>query len=33
MIKESIPEVTAVHDVTDHMSGANPFYQSAAATP
>jgi Fe/S biogenesis protein NfuA len=32
MIKEAVPEVTAVHDVTDHMQGTNPFYQSAAAT-
>lgn len=26
MIRQSIPEVTAVHDVTDHASGENPYY-------
>jgi Fe/S biogenesis protein NfuA len=27
MLKEAIPELTAVHDVTDHDSGQNPFFQ------
>ncbi len=26
MVRQAIPEVTAVHDVTDHTSGDNPFY-------
>ncbi len=26
MVRQAIPEVTAVHDVTDHGSGDNPFY-------
>jgi Fe/S biogenesis protein NfuA len=25
MLKEAIPELTAVHDITDHESGANPY--------
>jgi Fe/S biogenesis protein NfuA len=25
MLREAIPEVTAVHDVTDHASGENPY--------
>ena len=29
MIKESIPEITEIVDVTDHTSGANPYYESA----
>ncbi|MGC2168787.1 MAG: NifU family protein [Acidimicrobiales bacterium] len=27
MLKESIPEITQVLDVTDHASGVNPFYE------
>ena len=27
MLRQAIPELTAVHDVTDHASGANPFFQ------
>ena len=27
MLKQSLPEITAVHDVTDHTSGANPYFQ------
>jgi Fe/S biogenesis protein NfuA len=27
MLKQSLPEITAVHDVTDHSSGANPYFQ------
>ena len=26
-LKEAIPEITAVYDVTDHASGKNPYYQ------
>lgn len=26
MIRQAVPEVTAIHDVTDHSSGENPFY-------
>jgi Fe/S biogenesis protein NfuA len=28
-IRESVPEVTSVVDVTDHASGANPYYEPA----
>lgn len=27
MLRQSVPELTAVHDVTDHASGENPFFQ------
>ena len=26
-LKEALPEITAVYDVTDHASGKNPYYQ------
>jgi len=26
MLRQAIPEISAVHDVTDHESGANPFF-------
>jgi Fe-S cluster biogenesis protein NfuA len=26
MIRQAIPEVTAIHDVTDHSAGENPFF-------
>lgn len=26
MIHQSVPEVTAIHDITDHQSGENPFF-------
>ena len=29
MIREAVPEITAVHDVTDHVQGANPYYRAA----
>ena len=29
MLREAIPEISAVHDITDHASGANPFYDGA----
>jgi Fe-S cluster biogenesis protein NfuA len=25
MLREAVPELTAVHDVTDHASGENPY--------
>jgi Fe/S biogenesis protein NfuA len=28
-IKEAVPEITDVVDVTDHASGANPYYEAA----
>jgi len=28
MLRQSIPELTAVHDITDHASGANPYFQA-----
>jgi Fe/S biogenesis protein NfuA len=28
-IRESVPEITTVTDVTDHASGANPYYEPA----
>ena len=27
MLKQAIPEITAVHDVTDHSSGVNPYFE------
>ena len=26
MVRQSVPEVTVIHDVTDHESGENPFF-------
>ena len=26
MVRQAVPEITAVHEVTDHTSGDNPFY-------
>jgi Fe/S biogenesis protein NfuA len=26
MLRQAVPEITEVHDVTDHTSGANPYY-------
>ena len=28
MIKESVPEIEEIYDVTDHADGKNPYYQS-----
>jgi len=28
MIRQAVPEITAVHDVTDHASGVNPYFQA-----
>jgi Fe/S biogenesis protein NfuA len=27
MLRQAVPELTAVHDVTDHASGASPYFQ------
>jgi len=27
MLRQAVPDLTAVHDVTDHAAGANPFFQ------
>ena len=27
MLRDAVPEITAVHDVTDHTSGSDPYYQ------
>lgn len=26
MLKQSVPEITAIHDVTDHSAGQNPYF-------
>jgi Fe-S cluster biogenesis protein NfuA len=26
MIRQAIPEITAIHDITDHASGENPYF-------
>lgn len=26
MLREAVPEITAVHDITDHASGENPYF-------
>ncbi len=28
MLRQAIPELTAVHDVTDHASGVNPYFEA-----
>lgn len=28
MLRQAVPELTAVHDVTDHASGENPFFEN-----
>ena len=28
MLRQAIPELTAVHDVTDHASGSNPYFEA-----
>lgn len=30
MLRQSVPEITAVHDVTDHASGENPYFNGEA---
>ena len=27
MMKESVPDIVAIHDATDHDSGSNPYYR------
>jgi len=27
MVRQAVPEVTVIHDVTDHSSGENPFFE------
>lgn len=27
MVRKAVPEVTVIHDVTDHASGSNPFFE------
>ncbi len=33
LIRESVPEIEAVVDTTDHASGTNPYYQPAKGGP
>jgi Fe/S biogenesis protein NfuA len=28
MLRQAIPEITAVHDITDHSSGENPYFEA-----
>ena len=30
MLRQSVPEITAVHDVTDHAGGTNPYFNGEA---
>ena len=30
MLLQEVPEITAVHDVTDHASGSNPYFNTEA---
>ena len=30
MLRQSVPEISAVHDVTDHASGVNPYFNGEA---
>ena len=29
MVRQAVPEVTVIHDVTDHASGENPFFEGS----
>jgi len=29
MVRQAVPEVTMIHDITDHSSGENPFFEGA----
>jgi Fe/S biogenesis protein NfuA len=31
IIREAVPEITAVVDTTDHAAGTNPYYQPSKA--
>ncbi len=33
MIKEQVPEIVTVVDVTDHASGTNPYYKTKKGPP
>lgn len=28
MLRQAVPEITAVHDITDHASGVNPYFEA-----
>ena len=30
MVRQSVPEISVIHDVTDHASGENPFFEGPA---
>lgn len=30
MVRQAVPEITVIHDVTDHSSGENPFFEGPA---
>ena len=30
MVRQAVPEVTVIHDITDHSSGENPFFEGPA---
>lgn len=30
MVRQAVPEVSVIHDVTDHSSGENPFFEGSA---
>ena len=30
MVRQAVPEVTVIHDITDHASGENPFFEGPA---
>ena len=30
MVRQAVPEITVIHDVTDHASGENPFFEGPA---
>lgn len=30
MLREAVPEISAVHDITDHASGENPYFEGEA---
>jgi Fe/S biogenesis protein NfuA len=29
MVRQAVPEITVIHDITDHSSGENPFFEGA----
>jgi Fe/S biogenesis protein NfuA len=30
MVRQAVPEITVIHDITDHASGENPFFEGAS---